>query len=145
MRPLISIGILIRSLVVAIATPSAAAERRVALVIGNSKYDAVLELANPGKDARAVDRALRTIGFEVQLAEDLDQRSLLRALKEFSDLAAGADTALIYYAGHGVEVDGRNYLVPTDAVLAKATDVEFEAILLDNVRTAVSGASKLGW
>src|SRR5690606_8517938 len=90
------------------------------------------------------DKALREIGFdEVTLKQDLDQRGLLRALKEFSDLAAGADVALIYYAGHGVEVDGRNYLVPTDAALAKAADVEFEAVLLDNARTAVSGATKL--
>ncbi len=140
MRGLMGLAVLAVSLVFATA---AAAERRVALVIGNSKYDTVSELANPTKDAAAVDRTLRAIGFDVRLVEDLDQRDLLKALKAFSDAAAGADTALIYYAGHGVEVDGRNYLVPTDAVLAKATDVEFEAILLDNVRTAVSGASKL--
>ncbi len=64
-------------------------------------------------------------------------------MRKFTSAAQGADTAVVYYAGHGVEVDGRNYLVPVDASLAQATDAEFEAIPLDNVRTAVSGANSL--
>ena len=129
--------------VVIVTGSNAAAENRVALVIGNSKYSAVSELANPRKDAIAVGKVLRDIGYDVQVVEDLDQNGLLRALKEFSDLSIGAEISVVYYAGHGVEVGGRNYLVPTDAVLSKATDVEFEAVPLDSVRTAVSAASEL--
>ncbi len=133
------------ALVVEFAWAAAPTEaKRVALVIGNGAYQSVSELKNPKNDATAIADALVAVGFdEVVRRDDLDQRSLLRALQEFSDLSAGADTAVVYFAGHGVEVDNRNYLVPTDASLAKVADVEFEAVPLDAVRTAVSSASKL--
>ncbi len=118
--------------------------RRVALVIGNSAYTSVSALENPKNDAAALAETLRAIGFdEVRELLDLDQTAFRRALRDFTALAAGAETAVVYYAGHGVEVDGRNYLVPVDAMLGQATDAEFEAIPLDSVRTAVSGASSL--
>jgi hypothetical protein len=117
---------------------------RVALVIGNSGYTNVSELPNPKNDAALVAKALRDAGFDdVKELADLDQVGLRRALKDFTAVARGADTAVIYYAGHGVEVAGQNYLIPTDATLAQATDVEFEAIPLESARTAVSGARKL--
>ena len=127
-----------------IASSQAAHARRVALVIGNSAYANVSALTNPRNDAAAIAEALRAVGFdEVKELNDLDQTAFRRALREFTSLSAGAETAVIYYAGHGVEVDGRNYLVPVDATLSEATDTEFEAIPLDSARTAVSGASKL--
>ncbi len=132
------------AMVCLLAATTPALAKRVALVIGNSAYQSVSELANPKNDAAAVADALTKIGFdEVLRRNDLDQRTLLKTLREFADLSAGAETAVIYFAGHGVEVDNRNYLVPTDATLAKAADVEFEAVPLDTVRTAVSAASKL--
>lgn len=125
-------------------TAGPAEARRVALVIGNSAYASVSALENPKNDAAALAEALRSIGFdEVREEIDLDHTALRRALRDFTALASGAETAVIYYAGHGVEVDGRNYLVPIDATLAEATDTEFEAIPLDSARTAVSGASSL--
>lgn len=133
-------------LVIALALPATAADaaKKVALVIGNSAYTSVTALENPKNDAAALAEALRSIGFdEVREEIDLDHTALRRALRDFTALSAGAETAVIYYAGHGVEVDGRNYLVPIDATLAEATDTEFEAIPLDSARTAVSGATKL--
>ena len=125
-------------------TGSANAARRVALVVGNSAYENVTALANPVNDAATIAHSLKAAGFdEVRLVDNLGQGQLLRALRDFATIAAGAETAVVYFAGHGVEVDGRNYLVPTDATLAKATDVDFEAVSLDAVRTAVSGATKL--
>jgi hypothetical protein len=128
-----------------IVLPAFSAEaRRVALVIGNSAYENQPLLDNPRNDARDIARTLRDIGFdEVREFYDISQRRMLVALREFSIVAAKAETALVYFAGHGVEVDGRNYLIPVDAALARATDVEFEAVALDNVRTSVSGAARL--
>jgi Caspase domain len=122
----------------------ATAAKRVALVIGNAHYNSFSTLANPDNDAASIAQALRDAKFdEVELTNDLDFNGLKRALKIFSAQSVGAEVALIYYAGHGVEVDGVNYLVPVDAELLRATDVEFEAIPLNLARTAVSNASKL--
>ena len=135
---------LLAVLVAVFGLSPAMAARRVALVVGNSKYENVTALTNPANDAAAVAAALKKSGFdEVRLVENLGQSQFLRALRDFSSSVSGAETALVYFAGHGVEVDGRNYLVPVDATLARSTDVEFEAISLDSVRAAVSGASKL--
>jgi Caspase domain len=128
---------------VVFALPADAA-KRVALVIGNAKYTNFSALANPDNDAASIAQALRDAKFdEVTLANDLDFNGLKKALKNFSSKAVGAEVALVYYAGHGVEVDGINYLVPVEAELQRATDVEFEAIPLDLARTAVSSATKL--
>ncbi|MFC2252078.1 caspase family protein [Labrys portucalensis] len=123
--------------------PPAKAElgRRVALVIGNSNYANVAALPNPKNDAAKVADTLRKIGFaEVTLAEDTDFRSLNRALQDFASQADGADWAVIYYAGHGIEIANTNYLVPVDAKLASDRDVTFEAVPLDRVMAASEGA-----
>ena len=140
-----AVGSLVLALFLAVLSLHPAfAGRRVALVIGNASYENVSALTNPPHDAAAVAQALKAAGFdEVTLAEDLKQSDFLRKLRDFSGSVAGAETAVVYFAGHGVEVDGRNYLVPIDASLAKSGDVEFEAISLDAVRSAVAGASKL--
>ena len=115
MRPLrVLIGLTILSVAVGAAADAAAAER-VALVIGNSAYQNAEELPNPRNDAAAVAEALTRTGFEVDLKTDLDQLGLQHALRDFGLKAEAADVALVYYAGHGVQVAGENYLLPVDA------------------------------
>jgi len=118
--------------------------RRVALVIGNANYKTASKLLNPRHDAGDVAAALRAAGFtEVAERYDLGVQDLQRALKALEDRATGADWAVVYYAGHGIEVDGRNYLIPVDAELKSASDVEDEAVSLDRVMARVTAASKL--
>ena len=118
--------------------------RRVALVIGNSAYKNVPVLANPQKDAEAIAASLRNIGFDsVTLANDATREKLIDSLRAFADEAEKADWAMVYYAGHGMEVGGVNYLVPTDAKLAVDRDIQFEAVPLDQVLAAVDAARKL--
>jgi hypothetical protein len=118
--------------------------RRVALVIGNANYKTVSKLLNPRNDAGDVAAGLRAAGFtEVVERYDLGVQDLQRALKALEDRATGADWAVVYYAGHGIEVDGRNYLIPVDAELKSASDVEDEAVSLDRVMARVTAASKL--
>jgi uncharacterized caspase-like protein len=118
--------------------------RRVALVIGNSAYRNVSALPNPQRDAGAVAAALRNIGFHtVELTSDASREKLIEALRSFAHEAEKADWALVYYAGHGIEVNGVNYLIPVDAKLAVDRDVQFETVPLEQVMTAVEGARKL--
>jgi tetratricopeptide (TPR) repeat protein len=118
--------------------------RRVALVVGNSAYRRVPELINPRNDANAVAAALRNVGFDtvVQVADTTRER-LADVLRTFATEAAKADWAMVYYAGHGIEVNGRNYLLPVDARLAADRDVASEAVPLDAVMASLAGASKL--
>jgi hypothetical protein len=126
-----------------LATLSAAQEVRVALVIGNSAYQNVSPLTNPVNDATDLAAALTRIGFDVTLANDLDIQGMRTALRGFRDKATGADMALVYYAGHGVEIDKQNYLIPVDAKLESDSDVLFDTIPLDLLNEAVSGATTL--
>jgi uncharacterized caspase-like protein len=113
-------------------------------VIGNSAYKNVPVLDNPQRDAQAIAASLRAIGFEtVTLATDATREKLLDALHQFTDQAAKADWAIIYYAGHGMEVNGINYLVPIEARFAPDRDIQREAVPLDQVMAAVDGAKKL--
>lgn len=118
--------------------------RRVALVIGNSNYAAVAALPNPIRDASALAEELRQLGFaSVTLLTDLSKGAMERALIDFADEAQGADWALVYYAGHGLEMEGENYLVPIDAELKQDRHVKLEAISLDEVMDTVRGAKTL--
>jgi len=122
----------------------AASDRRVALVVGNSAYTAVPALPNPQRDAAAVAQTLRALGFQtVALENNLTREGIFNALRTFASQAEQADWAIVYYAGHGIEMGGTNYLIPIDAKLATDRDVEFEAIPLDKVMSAVDGAKKL--
>src|SRR4051812_14103296 len=95
---------------------SATAQKRVALVIGISKYQQVPRLANPTRDAEAIVLLLKKAGFDVVDSQrDLGISELRRAIREFSEVSRDADISVIFYAGHGIEVDGMNYLVPADA------------------------------
>ena len=132
------------ALIAGLAAGPAHAEKRVALVIGNGAYVHATALPNPANDAGAITAALQRIGFEhVVLLKDLGAEALRRALIEFERKAAGADIAVVYFAGHGIEVDGQNFLVPVDARLARAGAVELEAIPLSTVTAVLSGALKL--
>ena len=113
--------------------------RRVALVIGNSAYQQADSLPNPVSDARGIAAALKGLGFEtVQEGYDLGRDAMLKLLKSFGEAAKGADWAVVYYAGHGMEVKGANYLIPIDAKLGDEEDVEEEAVpvsrLLDRLQ-----------
>jgi formylglycine-generating enzyme required for sulfatase activity len=119
------------------------AERRVALLIGNSAYpDAPLE--NPHNDVALLQEKLTAAGFDkVELYLDLNVTQMSRRIEEFQAVAAGADIAVFFYSGHGLEVDGANYLVPVDAKLEYESDVKHQGIAVDDVVWALSGASKL--
>ena len=122
--------------------PSAShAAGRVALVVGNSAYAEIGTLPNPGNDAADVASALGRLGFEVETVRDADRAGMNAALRGFTRRSVGADVALVFYAGHGLEMDGLNYLVPVDARLERDTDVRFEAVALDDVLASVEGAA----
>jgi regulator of sirC expression with transglutaminase-like and TPR domain len=123
--------------------PKTAMGRRVALVIGNGAYKAVAQLPNPKNDASAVAGELTRLGFEVIEKHDLGVAAMRKVLGEFEDKTAGAEWALVYYAGHGMELDGKNWLIPVDAELLRATDTPDEAIPLDRVLARLNAASKL--
>lgn len=120
-------------LLIALGVHPAAAEKRVALVIGNSAYVHTTPLTNPLNDARDMTEALKATGFEVVEAVDADKLKLDGALRSFTDKLAEADVALFFYAGHGLQVGAQNYLVPIDARLDRERDLEFEAVKLDFV------------
>jgi Caspase domain len=111
----------------------AMAQKRVALVIGNAAYTNAGPLANPTNDASDIAKALGELGFEVIIGLDLDKRGFDGKVRDFSRALADADTGLLFYAGHGLQVGGRNYLVPVDAQLGSERDLDFEAVSLDFV------------
>ena len=117
---------------------------RVALVIGNSAYKNAAPLSNPVNDAAIVEATLKNAGFDVvQTRRDLQAIEMRRTLRDFADQARDADVAVIYYAGHGMEIEGTNYLIPVDATLERDTDVYDEAFSLDRVMLAIEPARQL--
>ena len=120
------------TLVLLLSLP-AMAQKRVALVIGNSAYTRAGPLANPANDANDIAKALGDLGFDVIIGLDLDKRGFDGKVRDFSRALAEADTGLLFYAGHGLQVGGRNYLVPVDAQLGSERDLDFEAVSLDFV------------
>src|ERR1700709_148639 len=120
------------------------AEKRVALVLGNSAYQNVAALPNPVNDGAVIAATLKDAGFDVvDSRHDLPAAETRRVLRDFADRARDADIALVSYAGHGIEVDGANYLIPVDAKLERDTDVYDEAFSLDRVLLAIEPAKKL--
>jgi hypothetical protein len=125
--------------------PAPPPAKRVALVIGNAKYTSVGKLANPENDASGMAASLRRLGFDhVVELHDASRENMGRALKEFGDWAEKAEWAVVFYAGHGLEMNGITYLIPTDAELARDSHVADEAISLTQVQAKVDAASKLG-
>ncbi len=123
------------ALVALIAAAPVYAEKRVALVIGNGAYQHAPALANPRNDAENVAAALKRLGFDVSLGVDLDKSSTDRLLEGFERKLDGAEVALFFYAGHGLQVNGRNFLVPVDAKLEREAQLNFQAVALDLVQT----------
>jgi uncharacterized caspase-like protein len=109
----------------------AAAEKRVALVVGNSNYKEVSPLPNPGNDANDIASALKASGFDVVLGIDVDKRDFDSRIRSFTQLLESADVAVLFYAGHGMQVSGRNYLIPVDAKLQSERELDFDAVSLD--------------
>jgi len=135
--------ILIGCLLCLSASP-ALADKRVALVIGVSKYQQVPRLTNPARDADAVAALFKQAGFDVvNNQRDVGIADLRRVIREFSETSRDADIAVVYYAGHGIEVDGANYLVPADAKLVSDFDIEDETVSLDRVLKALEGTKRL--
>ncbi len=119
-------------------------EKRVSLVLGKSAYRNVAPLPNPVNDGAAIAAKLKDAGFDVvDSRHDLPAAETRRALRDFADRARDADSAVVYDAGHGMEVDGTNYLIPVDAKLERDTDVYDEALSLDRVLVAIEPAKRL--
>ncbi len=121
----ISIGLL--------SSTSALAEKRVALVVGNSNYEQATPLPNPKNDAKLIRTSLERLGFDVVSGVDLGFRAFGKTLKKFKSKLVGADVALFFYAGHGLQVKGRNFLIPVDAQLEDELDLSYQAVDLTGV------------
>lgn len=141
MRPF---WLLLAAILLVAGPASSAPERRIALVVGMGQYANVPALPNPTKDARAMARSFAKLGFEVEERIDVDHREFSRALREFGVRAQSANVAVIYYAGHGMQVDRDNYLIPVDARLERERDLVYEAMPLDLLLDEASQARTLG-
>lgn len=124
-----------------IVTPSG---RRVALVIGNAAYKSMPSLTNPKNDAVDIESTLKSLGFETVMATDLDRLGMNAAVSRFSRIVVGADVAMVYYSGHGMQFNGKNYLLPTDANLESASDVNrFMLMPVDDIVEMLGSAKGL--
>ncbi|MGY4327040.1 tetratricopeptide (TPR) repeat protein [Bradyrhizobium sp. LB7.2] len=124
--------------------PAGSTGRRVALVIGNGAYKNVHALPNPPRDSKMIASVLRDVGFQTVISvSDLTRDKFFEALQTFAAEAEKADWAVVYYAGHGFEIGGVNYLVPVDAKLAADRDAETQAVALEQVIAAVGAARKV--
>ncbi len=121
----------------------AAAEKRVALVIGNSAYQHTAPLRNPSNDATDMAAKLRELGFDVIDGIDLTKAEMESRIRTFADKLVGSDVGLFYYAGHGLAVDGKNFLAPVDAALKSEADVDFETVELNLVLKQMERSSRL--
>lgn len=136
--------VVLSAAILIIETGAAAAAKRVALLIGNEKYQATSQLNNPGNDVELMKRSFEDAGFDdVKTAHDVDRATMVKALRDFEDAATGAEVAIIYYSGHGMEMNGQNFLLPIDATLKSDKDVEDEAVPLDRLQRSLEGATKL--
>jgi uncharacterized caspase-like protein len=121
-----------------------AQQKRVALIIGNSNYGNVRPVANPANDASAMAALFRDAKFDVvDASNNLGGLEMRRLFRDFAEKSRGADIAVVYYAGHGIEIDGINYLLPIDTALKRDIDVEDEAISLDRIVRVLEPAKRL--
>lgn len=128
-----------------VASPLAAqkAQKRVALVIGNSEYGNLPRLKNPNNDMREVAATLRAAEFEVFQGRDLSRVAFEELLRAYMRAVENADVSLVYYSGHGIQIGGKNYLVPVDAKLSTPYDVEIESINVDNIYSFLRENSRM--
>jgi uncharacterized caspase-like protein len=131
-------------LVTLVGTAPVFATERVALVIGNGVYQKVPTLPNPPRDATDIGGALERLHFKVIRLSNASAAEMRKAIVDFGRAADGAEMAVVFYAGHGMEAGGENWLIPTDAELRSETDVESEAISLRSISLQVSKAHQLG-
>ncbi|WP_439395340.1 caspase family protein [Bradyrhizobium sp. PMVTL-01] len=144
MRNLLRLCPLLLAAALLFGTDPAFAGKRVALVLANSAYQHAPLLANPVNDGAVMANTLKEAGFDVvDSRHDLSAQDTRRVLRDFADATRTADIAVVYYAGHGIEVEGSNYLIPVDARLERDTDVYDEALSLDRVLVAVEPAKQL--
>jgi uncharacterized caspase-like protein len=136
----IAVGVAVLSIVA--GAPSAHAQKRVALVIGNSAYQGTPALTNPRNDATAMVTALKKRGFQLIEGFDLDKAAFDRKVRDFADALSGAKVGLFFYAGHGLQVGGQNYLVPVDAKLSTAAALDWEMVRLDLVQRTMERETK---
>jgi uncharacterized caspase-like protein len=135
-------GIMLTATVVIGMGADARAERRVALVVGNATYNATsMSLTNPRNDAEDISAVLKELDFQVVIATNVTKRDMQVKLQEFARLAIDADAALFFYAGHAMQYQGRNYLMPVDAELEDEISVRYQTVSLDEVRAALDRAS----
>ena len=131
---------LILAALLAILPLTALAESRFALIIGNDAYDHVGRLANAGNDARLMEQALRGQGFEVQMLIDASLPQMLEAVEDMATRAPELDAAAFYFAGHGLQKDGENFLVPVEARLRSELAIPTETLAVETVMRAMEGA-----
>ena len=120
-----------------------AQDKRIALVIGNSDYKHTSRLPNPGNDAADMAAKLKQVGFEVIVGRDLDKAGMDRTILSFAETLVGADVGLFFYAGHGLQVNGSNYMAPVDAQLSNYNDLDFEVLPMDLVVSAMERNTKV--
>jgi uncharacterized caspase-like protein len=144
LRKLLSKLLLGLAICVVCLSAAGAAGNRIALLIGNGAYAHVPKLPNPPNDSADIAVALERLGFSVTLMSDGTYEDFRKSLIEFGNQAQGADIAFVFYAGHGLNVGGQNWLIPVDAKLKSESDVPNEAIALKTMMDAVSRASTLG-
>ena len=137
-----SIFLFLMLCVLGIGTAHAQSGKRVALLIGNANYASASVLANPRNDVRLVAESAKKAGFQtVTIRQDVSVAQFRKALSEFRGLANGAEVAMVYYAGHGMEANGKNWLIPVDAALNDDRDLPDEAIELNRVMDDIAGAN----
>lgn len=134
---LAALRLILLAAALALASPATAA-KRAALVFAAEKYAALRPLANPGNDADAVAATLEKLGFAVTQESDRDLRRMRRALDDFREDAAGAETVLVYFAGHGVEISGENRLLPVDADASSLEALKRTSLPLEDIRAAAA-------
>ena len=140
---LLAVAMLLAASVAAVTfAQSATPGRRVAVVVGVGAYQSVPTLANPPRDARAVAAALQKLGFDTTLVIDPDRAALEQAVRTLGDKARNADAAVFFYAGHALEADGRNYIIPVSAKIATLRDLPFETVDLDLVGQQAEGRAR---
>jgi uncharacterized protein len=138
-----TIALLVTTLACLLATiQTATATRRLALVIGNGAYQTVPPLLNPPNDAQDLADSLRHLGFDVIEQRDATRDALVKAVHDFSDRLPAADIALFFYAGHGLQLNGENYLIPVDAKIQNPADVRFNTINLTDVQQEMEGGNR---
>ena len=124
--------------------PAAPIDSRMALVIGNSNYANLPKLSNPANDARAVAETLKTMGYKARLLIDGSEQSIRREIRQFASDSEKADVAFVFYAGHGAQVNGNNYLLPVDMDIPRTeVDIQFSGLKVDDLVNSIRSNTKI--